>query len=83
MPITALDFNPDGSKLCTAANDILKIWNMNKDGILVETFDSAWKGVQDVLWSEKGIKGIASYGGALSTWFCYLDDKKNIEPDPR
>lgn len=51
MPITAIDFNPDGSKICTAGNDILKIWNMNKNGILTETLDSAWKGVQDVLWS--------------------------------
>ena len=75
MPITAIDFNPDGSKLCTAGNDILKIWNMNKNGVLTETFDSAWKGVQDVLWCDKGIKGIASHGTSLATWFCYLDGK--------
>ena len=35
MPITAIDFNPEGKQLCTAGNDILKIWNMNKNGMLV------------------------------------------------
>ena len=76
MPITAIDFNLDGSRLCTAGNDILKIWNMDKNGLLVETIDSAWKGVQDLLWCDKGIKGLASYGGSLSVWFCYLGDRK-------
>ena len=76
MPITAIDFSTDGSFLCTAGNDILKIWNMNKNGLLLESIDSAWKGVQDILWVDKGIKGLASYGGTLSVWFCYLGDKK-------
>ena len=30
MPITVIDFSPDGSFLCTGGNDILKIWDMNK-----------------------------------------------------
>lgn len=76
MPITAVDFNVEGTRLCTAGNDILKIWNMNMNGILTETIESAWKGVQDISWGDKGIKGIASHGGYLSTWFCYLDGKK-------
>ena len=49
---------------------------MDKNGLLVETIDSAWKGVQDLLWCDKGIKGLASYGGSLSVWFCYLGDRK-------
>ena len=51
MPITAIDFSPDGKQLCTAGNDILKIWNMNKNGVLLETIESAWRGVQDIMWT--------------------------------
>ncbi len=76
MPITAIDFSSDGAFLCTAGNDILKIWNMTKNGLLLESIDSAWKGVQDILWVDKGIKGLASHAGTLSVWFCYLGDKK-------
>lgn len=72
MPITAIDFSPDGTLLCTGGNDILKIWNMRKNGLLIESIDSAWKGVQDLLWCDKGIKGISSNAGNLSVWFCYL-----------
>jgi WD40 repeat protein len=75
MPITAIDFNLDGTLLCTAGNEILKIWDMRKNGLLIESIDSAWRGVQDVLWCEKGIKGLSSYGGSLSVWFCYLGDQ--------
>lgn len=35
-PITALDFSNDGRYLYTAANDLLKIWNMGKNGLLIE-----------------------------------------------
>lgn len=35
MPITAIDFSTDGNLLCTAGNDILKIWDMRKNGVLV------------------------------------------------
>lgn len=37
MPITAVDYNVEGNRLCTAGNDILKIWNMNMNGVLTET----------------------------------------------
>lgn len=73
--MTAIDFNPDGTLLCTGGNDTLKIWDMDKNGLLVDTIDTAWKGVQDILWSDKGIKGIASSGGYLSTWFCFMENR--------
>ena len=76
MPITAIDFSPDGTLLCTGANDTLKIWHMRKNGLLMESIDSAWKGVQDLIWCENGIKGISSNAGVLSVWFCYLAEKK-------
>jgi hypothetical protein len=45
-PITGIGFSQDGKILYTAANDVLKSWNMNKNGLLVETFEANWKGVQ-------------------------------------
>ena len=75
MPITAIDFSPDGKHLCTAGNDILKIWNMNKNGALVESIESGWKGVQDIIWTEKGLLGLASNSSTLSVWYCDIDKK--------
>jgi hypothetical protein len=37
-PATGLCFTPDGKSLFTAANDVLKSWNMFKNGLLIETF---------------------------------------------
>jgi WD40 repeat protein len=37
MPITAIAFDDEGKVLYTAANDTLKIWNMAKGGLLIET----------------------------------------------
>lgn len=34
-PVTAICFDDDGKFLYTAANDVLKIWNMAKGGILI------------------------------------------------
>ena len=45
-PITSIGFNEDGRVLFTAANDVLKSWNMYKGGVLLETFDTAWRGIQ-------------------------------------
>lgn len=73
--MTAIDFNPDGTYFCSGGNDTLKIWDLNKNGVLVESIDSAWKGVQDILWCDRGIKGIASSGGYLTTWFCLMGNR--------
>jgi hypothetical protein len=81
MPLTAIDFNHDGSQVCSAGNDILKIWNMSKNGLLMESIDSAWKGVQDVLWCRKDIKGLSAYGGYLLVWFCYLGEAREERED--
>jgi hypothetical protein len=35
MPITAIDFSPDGTFLCTGGNDIMKIWHVKKSGLLI------------------------------------------------
>ena len=35
MPITAIDFSNDGTLLCTAGNDILKICDMSKNGLVI------------------------------------------------
>lgn len=47
-PITAIGFSNDGKTLYTAANDVLKSWNMYKNGLLLESFETNWKGVQDL-----------------------------------
>lgn len=75
MPITAIQFSPDGRNLCTAGNDILKIWNMNKNGLLMETIDSAWRGVQEIVWTDKGLLGVASSNQNLSIWYCDIEKK--------
>jgi WD40 repeat protein len=77
MPITAIDFNLDGSLLCLASTNILRICDMKKSGVLIESLDSSWKNVQDILWCSKGIKGLAVSGEDVSVWFCYLNDKKS------
>ena len=43
---SSISDDEDGKKLYTAANDVLKCWNMNKNAMLMETFDTNWKGVQ-------------------------------------
>ncbi len=35
MPITAIDFNLEGTLLCTGANDVLRIWDMRRNGLLM------------------------------------------------
>lgn len=44
--ITAFAYNSNGKLLYTAANDSLKVWNMYKKGMLVESVETNWKGVQ-------------------------------------
>lgn len=74
-PITAIDFNLDGRYLCTAGNDILKIWNMNKNGSLLESIESTWRGVHDIMWTDKGLLGLSSASNTLSVWYCDIDKK--------
>lgn len=45
MPITAITFDDEGKFLYTAGNDTLKVWNMAKGGLLIETIESPWKAV--------------------------------------
>ncbi len=52
----------------TAANDTLKLWNMAKGGVLIETVESPWKGVQDISWTVNGLLGVAADTKYLSVW---------------
>lgn len=48
---------------------------MRKNGIFVEAIDSSWKGVADILFCERGIKGIAANSDITSVWYCSLEEK--------
>jgi WD40 repeat protein len=74
-PVTAISFSDDGKVLYTAANDVLKSWNMYKNGLLLETFDASWKGVQDIAMVKGALMGIASSAGSLSLWVCDVQRK--------
>ena len=37
VPVTSVAFDEEGKVLYTAANDTLKVWNMAKGGLLIET----------------------------------------------
>jgi|688.fasta_scaffold66617_3 hypothetical protein len=70
-PVTAIGFDDeDGKKLFTAANDVLKCWNMNKNAMLIETFDTNWKGVQEIMMVKGSIMAVAFNLGNLSVWIC-------------
>eukprot|EP00919_Chromeraceae_sp_WS-2016_P081804 GHVR01193213.1.p1 GENE.GHVR01193213.1~~GHVR01193213.1.p1 ORF type:complete len:160 (-),score=13.93 GHVR01193213.1:2568-3047(-) len=74
-PITAIDFSDDGKLLYAASNDMLKVWNMRKNGQLVETIEANWKGVQDIIYIKGALAGVASNGGFLSVWVCDLEKR--------
>lgn len=68
MPITSIVFDDEGKVLYTAANDTLKIWNMAKGGLLIETIESPWKGVQEICWTPDGVLGVAASTHHISFW---------------
>ena len=68
MPVTSIAFDDEGKVLYTAANDTLKIWNMAKGGLLIETIESPWKGVQEICWTPDGVLGVAAGTHHLSFW---------------
>lgn len=74
-PVTSISFSEDGKTLYTAANDVLKSWNMYKNGLLLETFDASWKGVQDMAMIKGALMGIAFSAGTLSLWVCDVQKK--------
>jgi hypothetical protein len=75
-PVTAIGFKEDGKILFAAANDVLKSWNMYKSGMLVETFDANWKGVQDISMIKGALMGVAFSAGTLSLWGCDVQQRK-------
>jgi WD40 repeat protein len=75
-PISAMAFDDDGKVLYTASNDSLKVWNMAKKGLLIESVESPWKGVQDIRWTPNGLLGVAAGTHYLSVWV--FDEKQRI-----
>ena len=41
---------------------------MGKNGMLVETVESPWKGVQDLCMTDYGLVGLAFYNNNFSFW---------------
>jgi hypothetical protein len=76
-PITGLDFSEDGRYLYTAANDLLKIWNMGKNGMLVEQIEAGWRGVLDLSVVTGGMAALSFEKGCLSVWVCNMGAIKN------
>jgi katanin p80 WD40 repeat-containing subunit B1 len=76
-PITAIEFSDDGRILYTAANDSLKLWNMGKHGLLLDSVESPWKGVQDLCMINGALTGIAWGASGLSVWVYYSKPTKD------
>jgi hypothetical protein len=43
---------------------------MNKNVMLIETFDTNWKGVQEIMMVKVSIMAVAFNLGNLSVWIC-------------
>jgi len=41
-------FEPNGKYIFSAAHESLKIWDLEKDGMLLDNVESTWRGVQDM-----------------------------------
>ena len=80
-PITSIAYNEDGKVLYTASNDSLKSWNMYKGGLLLESIETSWKGVQDMAVIQDALMGIAFSSGHLSLWI--WDAKQKIKNSSR
>ncbi|KAL4445218.1 hypothetical protein ABPG74_022031 [Tetrahymena malaccensis] len=67
-------FNSDGDVLFSAAHESLKVWNLDKDGLLLDNVESQWRGIMDLQISEKddSIIGITSYQQTFALWACPL-----------
>ena len=76
-PITSIAFSEDGKVLFTAANDLLKAWNMYKGGVLLDQIETNWKGVQDMAMIQDALMGVAYSSGHLSLWI--WDAKQKIK----
>lgn len=48
---------------------------MYKNGLLLETFDASWKGVQDIAMIKGELYAIAFSSGTLSLWSCDVQKK--------
>ena len=80
-PITSIAFSEDGKILYTAANDLLKCWNMYKGGILLDQVETSWKGVQDMAIIQDNLMGVGFSGGNLNLWL--WDVKQKIKNNSR
>ena len=67
--------------LYTAGNNFLKVWGMGRGGVLVESVEAEWRGVQDLCAMGSGLVGVAFRGGALSLWSCSVSEEKESGED--
>ncbi|EAS07712.3 katanin con80 domain protein (macronuclear) [Tetrahymena thermophila SB210] len=67
-------FNVDGDVLFSAAHESLKVWNLDKDGLLLDNVESQWRGIMDMQISENedNIIGVTSYQQNFALWVCPL-----------
>ena len=52
---------------------------MGKDGMLIDTIDSSWKGVQDLCMIDDTLVGLAFHNGNLSFWAHTTNSQKYKE----
>lgn len=75
MPITSIGFSEDGKTLYTAADNVLKSWNMYKNGMLLQTYDTNWKGIQDMAMIQGALMAVGYSLGTINLWLCDVNKK--------
>ncbi|KRX07123.1 WD40-repeat-containing domain [Pseudocohnilembus persalinus] len=73
-PIQQILFSDDGKVLFSAANESLKVWNLEKDGLQLDNVESQWRQIQDMTISDVDdmILGLSATSSQFSLWACPL-----------
>jgi len=84
--IQNINFDSDGKYLFSAAQDTLKVWNVEVDNLtLLDNVESSWRGVQDLSvqvspkTEEENLLGAAITNTAFGLWCCPL---RKVNKDP-